>query len=246
MATPLTSALSIAMFSKYNSIVVDYARHSNGKGPVIFANNRDSTSLATFVVEGEEPWTAGKYANYASSLNFISWLSAICGAGNTYGNQVAEGVLFRLASGQLVKSIQKNGSAGTYISPSATLADTCKDLTVYQPIQLWLKDNRRFAASIDYWGRMFIGDVSQATDTTALLQLSSTTMGFLKPKMTTTQRNAIPGPQAGLEIYNTTTNSPEYYNGTNWVSEGSTANTLIIGSTAVPSKTLHVVSFCFV
>lgn len=38
------------------------------------------------------------------------------------------------------------------------------------------------------------------------LTIISTTQGFLPPKMTTTQRDAIVGPVAGLMIYNTTTN----------------------------------------
>jgi hypothetical protein len=41
--------------------------------------------------------------------------------------------------------------------------------------------------------------------TSALLTLTSTTKGFLPPRMTTTQRNAIASPAAGLMIYNTTT-----------------------------------------
>lgn len=40
----------------------------------------------------------------------------------------------------------------------------------------------------------------------ALLDLTSTTRGFLPPRMTTTQRDAITSVPAGLMIYNTTTN----------------------------------------
>jgi hypothetical protein len=39
----------------------------------------------------------------------------------------------------------------------------------------------------------------------AQLEMVSTTQGFLPPRMTTTQRNAIASPAAGLMIYNTTT-----------------------------------------
>ena len=39
----------------------------------------------------------------------------------------------------------------------------------------------------------------------AVLDVRSTTQGFLPPRMTTTQRNAIASPAAGLMIYNTTT-----------------------------------------
>ena len=40
----------------------------------------------------------------------------------------------------------------------------------------------------------------------ALLELSSTTQGFLPPRMTTTQKNAIASPAAGLVVYDTTLN----------------------------------------
>jgi hypothetical protein len=40
----------------------------------------------------------------------------------------------------------------------------------------------------------------------AKVQIDSTTQGFLPPRMTTTERDAITSPAAGLVIYNTTTN----------------------------------------
>jgi hypothetical protein len=51
----------------------------------------------------------------------------------------------------------------------------------------------------------------------SLFTLNSTTQGFLPPRMTTTQRDAILSPAAGLVIYNTTLNQLSYYNGTTWI-----------------------------
>jgi hypothetical protein len=51
----------------------------------------------------------------------------------------------------------------------------------------------------------------------AVLQVTSTTRGFLKPKMTTAQKNAIVTPAAGLEVYDTDLNRPCFYNGTSWI-----------------------------
>ncbi len=64
------------------------------------------------------------------------------------------------------------------------------------------------------------GAVSIGTDTpvsTALLQMDSTTRGLLMPRMTTVERDAISSPATGLEIYNTTNNDLEFYNGSAWV-----------------------------
>lgn len=50
----------------------------------------------------------------------------------------------------------------------------------------------------------------------AKLQVESTTQGFMPPRMTTSQRDLIASPAAGLIIYNTTTNKHQGYNGTTW------------------------------
>jgi hypothetical protein len=56
-----------------------------------------------------------------------------------------------------------------------------------------------------------------ATNASSVLDLESTTRGFLPPRMTSTQRDAIASPAAGLVIYNTTTNILNVYNGTMWI-----------------------------
>jgi hypothetical protein len=52
----------------------------------------------------------------------------------------------------------------------------------------------------------------------AALEVRSTTKGILFPRMTTTERNAIATPATGLQIYNSTTNTNDTYNGTAWQS----------------------------
>ncbi|MCC5353876.1 hypothetical protein LMP63_13865, partial [Staphylococcus aureus] len=49
-------------------------------------------------------------------------------------------------------------------------------------------------------------------DTSAVLDVASTTRGMLIPRMTTTQRNAISGATKSLLIYNNTIDSFQYYN----------------------------------
>jgi len=50
----------------------------------------------------------------------------------------------------------------------------------------------------------------------AILELKATTKGFLPPVMTTTQKNAIASPAAGLVLYDSTTNKLQCYNGSTW------------------------------
>jgi hypothetical protein len=58
--------------------------------------------------------------------------------------------------------------------------------------------------------------VGGAAAASAILTATSTTQGFLPPRMTGTQRDAIASPAAGLMVYNSTTNKLNFYNGSAW------------------------------
>lgn len=60
-------------------------------------------------------------------------------------------------------------------------------------------------AELGSTGTFHIGSNSFTEILSAKLRVDSTTQGFLPPRMTTTQRDAIATPAAGLMIYNTTT-----------------------------------------
>gem|GEM_PF-5829440 len=61
-----------------------------------------------------------------------------------------------------------------------------------------------------------LGIGTNTPDPSAKLDIVSTSSGFLPPRMTAAQRDAISNPAAGLLIYNTTSRSIEFYNGTSW------------------------------
>ncbi|MFH7022890.1 hypothetical protein ACHRWX_18240, partial [Flavobacterium sp. FlaQc-50] len=63
-----------------------------------------------------------------------------------------------------------------------------------------------------------IGDNPFTLSPSAVLELESTSKGFLAPRMTTIQRDAIVSRAVGLIIYNTTTNTLEVWDGTVWYS----------------------------
>jgi hypothetical protein len=68
------------------------------------------------------------------------------------------------------------------------------------------------------YGTLTLG--STTTDATAQLVVNSTSKGFLQPRMTTTQRDAISAtPATGLSIYNSSVGRVQVYNGTTWVDE---------------------------
>jgi hypothetical protein len=52
--------------------------------------------------------------------------------------------------------------------------------------------------------------------TSAIVEITSTTKGFLPPRMTTTEKNAIATPASGLVVYDSTLNKLAVYTGSAW------------------------------
>ena len=69
-----------------------------------------------------------------------------------------------------------------------------------------------------------VGIGTNSPNASAKLDITSTTQGFLPPRMTSTQRNAISSPVAGLTIWNTTYVQLEVYNGSLWVNMNGTSD----------------------
>jgi hypothetical protein len=66
--------------------------------------------------------------------------------------------------------------------------------------------------------------IGGSLNSSALLDVQSTTKGVLFPRMTTTERTSISSPASGLTVYDTTVNSLMTYNGTNWIGAAQSAN----------------------
>jgi hypothetical protein len=90
--------------------------------------------------------------------------------------------------------------------------------------------NGSAAGNTPYWnGSQWVVDISNiynngagigfgttTPNASAKVEISSTTQGFLPPRMTTAQRDAIATPALGLVIYNTSTNCLNFYVGNGW------------------------------
>mgnify|MGYP000850640853 CR=1 FL=1 len=81
-------------------------------------------------------------------------------------------------------------------------------------LRLYERVSGKEVINITTGGAVGIGTTSPSAS--SLLDVSSTTQGFLPPRMTGTQRDAISSPAAGLMVYNTTTNKLNFYNGSAW------------------------------
>ena len=83
-------------------------------------------------------------------------------------------------------------------------------ITLSTPQSIGESSNVRF-------GSLTVGGAIAAT---AVMQADSTTKGFLPPRMTDVQRDAIVTPATGLIVFNTTTNQLNIFNGTSWGAVG--------------------------
>ncbi len=90
-----------------------------------------------------------------------------------------------------------------------------------------------------------------AADTSAMLDVSSTTKGILVPRMTASQRLAIPLPATGLLVYQTDGSAGYYsYTGSAWQPLGfgttGTANYIPVftGTNSVGNSIIYLSNFC--
>ena len=79
-------------------------------------------------------------------------------------------------------------------------------------IILWIS----ISAMAPLSAQVAINQDNSQPDTSAILDVKSTSKGVLIPRMTSTQRMAIPSPATGLMVYDNTTNSFWYYSSTVW------------------------------
>ena len=72
-------------------------------------------------------------------------------------------------------------------------------------------------AEIRTYAQVSINNDNGAPEPSAIMDLKSTNKGFLPPRMTTGQQNAIVSPIAGLIIFNTDSQTLNLYSGSAWV-----------------------------
>jgi hypothetical protein len=119
-------------------------------------------------------------------------------------------ILFTNSQGDTANSAGFAAIKGLLVSGASNTTGDLAFSTRATGTDVALTERMRLSAS----GALGIGGTAAAS---ALLDLQSTTRGFLPPRMTTAQRDAIATPTAGLTVYNTTTGREEGYDGAQWI-----------------------------
>jgi hypothetical protein len=188
----------------------------------------DSGQLATFSVNGptgEFKWFMKSggyfptiYSNGVERLRISSTGNVLINTTTDAGFKLDVNGTARVsvASGTLINQFTVISSSSRLdISPydSSTygviLRPSLNNSGAYVPLSLW-------GLRIQLEGSVHISANATGGNASAQLDVTSTTKGFLPPRMTTTQKNAIATPATGLELFDSTTLTPSIYNGTNW------------------------------
>lgn len=195
-ASVLGTTNRIAKFTS-SGVVGDSQIYDNGSQVGIGA----SSTSARLDIRSQGDLSTDIVLNVRNSTNTSNIFSL---TGN--GNAILSGSL-RIISTPSVGNIIRPDGAGTAFQFGNSVN------TNYGEFR-FKSDGGADLARISNAGSCIIGGTT--TNASAIFQIDSTTKGFLPPRMTTVQKNAIASPTAGLIVYDTTDNKHYGYNGTTW------------------------------
>jgi hypothetical protein len=223
-----------------NTLFVDAANNRVGVGNTTPLSNIDVRQTST---NKNGIWITGaEYTNPGVGNDANNGIAIILGVNRTANRQVWIGSsdvigsstlgVIRLQTGTNIPSIDATtGNGSTRLNINIATGTT--NVIIGQPDgnttlpASCLSVARNFSVGANYFGiaaptngAIIEGNViigSTTNNSSALLNVSSTTQGFLPPRMTTTQINAIATPAEGLQIYNTTISHMCFYQAGAWV-----------------------------
>lgn len=193
---------------------------TNQAGLSIDAMTTGTNNTTLLLGQGANP--TGNYSIYNADLNpsyfnkevLIGTSIPVADVKTVIEATVATGVALQLQSNSastsfnVVNKASGGKSFGIRSTGAGSSAGAGKLAFRNETDSLWLM-------TIDSLGNVGIGTTTP--NTSSILDITSTTKGFLPPRMTTIERNAISSPAAGLMVYDSTLNRPFYYNGSVWV-----------------------------
>lgn len=174
----------------------NFATINWANGPYFIKTETDPTGGASYTIVGTSQLMSVPYALYAKKAGPNTCAtSSDCGPG------------FTCSGGYCVPMPGATGPAGVIASGSAV-----GNTTYWDGTQWVLNSN------FIYNNGSSVGVNNNAPDLSSLLDVKSTTKGFLPPRMTTVERNAIVTPAQGLVIFNITSKCFEVWSGASWIS----------------------------
>ena len=197
--TPSTTYTGLLKFGDNSAISASLKYVSDGAG-----NDTLLSMSTTFINIGANNLSARVGIKGSGSTSATTSLLVQNSAGTTLLEAKDDGVISaRQFLGTLNSAIFD--FEGWYPAANNKSVNLYGDGTVTSGVRVTGPTYSSGASQVQVKGRTSISSAFNQPDASAQLDVSSTTKGFLPPRMTTTERNAISSPAAGLMIYNTTT-----------------------------------------
>jgi hypothetical protein len=147
------------------------------------------------------------YTGAAEQMRITSGGDVLIGSTSGTGAKLNVTGLIRSRTGAATTDVNHDGTNGSLASSSSLF------LYANGANPLVLHTNTIERMRIDSSGNVGVGTTANAS---AILDVQSTTKGFRLPNMTTTQKNAISSPAAGLMVFDTTLSKACVYSGSAW------------------------------
>jgi len=191
-----SGGLSTSMFANTGSLVAA-AGTANMSTTVSSSNFAGGTSMDfRTLVGGYSTFTSGVGKNYASLIVGSGAITtAASGTHNFYATEAVKKLNITIGTAPV------NNTAILYIDTASTAGTN--NYALYAP-----------SGQNYFGGHVLVG--GGTVDTSALLQLNTTTKGLLIPRLTTSQISSIISPAKGLFAYDSTANLFKYYDGSAW------------------------------
>jgi uncharacterized protein (TIGR02145 family) len=200
---------------QYNTAMGDMALRSNREGSYNTATGQGALYNNTFGNSNTANGNNSLHQNTTGSYNFAGGHEAL--NKSTGGNA---NVAIGYRAGREITTGSNNILLGYYAGNNITTGHN--NIVIGNEIGAPLPGGNSqivIGASDLLYGDLInkrIGIGTAAPKSAAILDLESTNKGFLPPRMTTQQRNAISTPVEGLTIYNTDISSLEWFTGEGW------------------------------
>lgn len=228
LSKPINSLTQNALDLKLNVVdTIKYSKQSYIDSALLTKLNMNGT--ATTALTALTAVAAGTATKSITSETALTALTAITAGTASSATKLAfakgiNGVAFDGS-----KDITITADAGTLTGTILNASVTGSSLTNLGILQ---------KATVN--GKVVVGTVTE-TSASALLEVNSTTQGFLPPRMTTVQRDLIVQPVAGLTIWNIDNVQLEVYDGVYWITmNGKLAQPINIGENYGGGKVAYI------
>jgi uncharacterized protein (TIGR02145 family) len=213
-----STATKLATARNINGVAFD------GSGDITVTADAGTLTGTTLksTITGSSLTSVGTLANLTVT-NAIA--GSITGNATTATTAGTASTATKLATARNINGVAFDGSGDITISASAD-AGTLTGTTLKSTVTSSSLTSVGTLTNTTVNGKLVVGALTAASSS-AILEASSTTQGFLPPRMTSIQRDNITSPAQGLLIYCTncdTNGSIQVYNGTSWSSLSNTSS----------------------